>query len=72
MSNPIRTLFTDETLLQIPIFFRFLSESETKKVEELRIGGRFSICEKYFSNSYMAFFPHKPISNEDITIYYEE
>ncbi|HEY6901368.1 MAG TPA: hypothetical protein VI233_12015 [Puia sp.] len=61
MSEKQKLLFTEETLKQVPIFFRFLTGQETKDVQEFRHGTHYSTCDRYRSTQFMRGEYYKPI-----------
>jgi hypothetical protein len=67
-----KLLFTEETLAQIPIFFRYLTESETKEVSELRTTSRFSVCDRYFSSNHLRIPSYKPTADENLSLLFKE
>lgn len=58
-----KSVFTDEELRQLPLTYRKMEAEETKNVGELYVGSMYSKSSKHFSNSYMVYNSHKPISN---------
>jgi hypothetical protein len=69
MNQDATTIFTEETLAQIPVYYRFITETETKNIQENRIGARYSLSERYFSNSLLNFPCYKPVEDEDVMSY---
>lgn len=68
----IKSIFSVETLDQVPVFYRFMTESETRDLGELKVGARFSKCASHFSDNYLNFWCHKPISDIDTSKLYNE
>lgn len=58
-----KTVFNDEELEFIPLTYRQMEAEETKNVGEFNVGSRYSKSARHFSNHYMVFTSHKPISN---------
>ena len=58
-----KTVFANEELEYIPLTYRQMEAEETKSVGELNVGSKYSKSVKHFSNYYMVFTSHKPISN---------
>lgn len=63
----IKSIFKEEVLNQIPIFYRKMTEFETKNLGELKINSRFSISENHYSSYYLQYLPSKPIADLDIS-----
>lgn len=55
-------IFPEQILIQIPIFYRNMTCLETENVGELKVKARFSKSHVHFSNSYLNYPLHKPIS----------
>ncbi len=74
MENKIerKPIFSDDTLDRIPVFYRFMTEFETTTLGELKVGARFSKCSSHFSENYLNFWSHKPLSDVDISKLYNE
>lgn len=58
-----KSIFNEEVLNEIPIFYRLMREKETNKIGELYLKTRFSKSKKHFSKNYKVVTSHKPISN---------
>ena len=58
-----KTVFTNEELEYIPLTYRQMEAEKTKSVGELNVDSKYSKSIKHFSNHYIAFTSHKPISN---------
>jgi hypothetical protein len=72
MAKEIKTIFLKETLNEIPVFYRYMTEFETAGLGELKLHARFSKCDNHFSSAYFNFIGHKPMSNIDIIPFLEE
>lgn len=65
MTNKIKkkSVFAGEELKHLPLTYQKMEAEETKNVGELYIGSMYSKSTKHFSNNYMVYNSHKPISN---------
>jgi hypothetical protein len=68
----IKSIFAKETLNQIPLFYQFMTEFETLNVGELKVTARFNKCKTHFSEHYLQFGLHKPVSNLDLSNLFKE
>ncbi len=55
-------IFDEKQLLELPLYYRYFTQLETKNVKELYLDYRFSRSIKHFSNNYINSDSYKPIS----------
>jgi hypothetical protein len=63
----VKSIFSEEVLKQIPVFYRKMTEFETKNVGELKTNARFSSSENHYSDYYLQYLPSKPVADLDIS-----
>jgi hypothetical protein len=63
----IKSIFNEEILQQIPLFYRKMTEFETKQLGELKTKARFSVSTLHCTNYYLQYSPSKPIADLDIS-----
>ena len=57
------TIFSEDILKEIPIFYRLMEKEQTYKIGELYLKSTFSKSKRNFSKSYKVLISYKPISN---------
>lgn len=62
MKSSKDNLFNEKDLVKLPIFYRFMTVEETKNIQELREGARFSKSQAHRCNQYLNYPSYKPIS----------
>jgi hypothetical protein len=58
-----KSVFTEAELAHLPITYKKMEGEVTNSIGELYVGSLYSKSTKHFSNNYMVYNAHKPISN---------
>lgn len=57
------TIFNEDILKELPIFYRLMEKKQTDKIGELYLKSTFSKSKRHFSRNYRVLISYKPISN---------
>lgn len=62
LKKPEHPLFSEATIKEIPLHYRYMTPLKTSGIDELYIGQRFSTSVRHNSSEYINFGAYKPIS----------
>lgn len=57
------SIFSEQTLEELPAFYHFMTKFYTKELGELKIKSRFSKSEQHFSSNYLNYVNNKPFTD---------